>query len=152
MPGNSRSHELIRAEEDFVIDAQFLLHELMEKKGISRKQLAEQAGISVARLSQLFRAEANPTAKTIARLFEALGERAEITVKGKESVASSDQNGGDWELGLPSPSFEPLSKSKRNQMINFARLFSGGLASNDNPSGNVRVWKSDDEIQSLEAA
>ncbi|MGY3387785.1 DNA-binding phage protein [Bradyrhizobium sp. USDA 3311] len=65
----------IEAEEDLLIDCQFLLQELIVKKGVSRGQLAERAGISKARLSQLLSADANPTLKTMASLLYALGER-----------------------------------------------------------------------------
>lgn len=64
---------VIEAEENFLIDCQFLVQDLINRNGISRTELAKRAGISKARLSQIMSAEANPSVKTFARLFHALG-------------------------------------------------------------------------------
>ena len=62
----------IEAEENLLIDCQFLIQELMVAKGISRSQLSQKTGLSVARLSQIMSSEANPTVKTLARILHAL--------------------------------------------------------------------------------
>jgi len=67
--------QMTEAEENFLIDFQFLIQDLIVEKGISRSELAKRAGVSKARLSQILSAEANPTVKTFARLFEALGTK-----------------------------------------------------------------------------
>lgn len=70
---------IIEAEENLLIDYQFLVQELMVKKNVSRADLAEAAGLSKARLSQLLGPEANPTIKTMARLIHALGEKPVVS-------------------------------------------------------------------------
>lgn len=69
---------LIEAEEDFVIDAQFLIQELLEERKMTRAELARRVGISKARLTQLLRSDANPTLRTIARVLFALGEKPRL--------------------------------------------------------------------------
>lgn len=72
--------DLIVAEEALVADVQFAIHNLMEKKGVSRSNLATKLGISAARVSQLFQDDAqNLTLRTIARIFAVLGEEAQVT-------------------------------------------------------------------------
>jgi DNA-binding phage protein len=71
----------IEAEENFLIDVQFLLQSVLTEKGMSRAALARKVGISKARLSQIFAAEANPTVKNCARLFHALGEDLTVAVR-----------------------------------------------------------------------
>jgi transcriptional regulator with XRE-family HTH domain len=71
--------KMIEAEENLLIDYQFLLQERMAQKGISQSELAELAGISKARLSQVLSDEANPTVETLADLFYALGERIHVS-------------------------------------------------------------------------
>jgi transcriptional regulator with XRE-family HTH domain len=66
---------ITEAEENLLIDYQFLLQEVLTQKGVTISQLAEKAGLSKGRISQIMGAEANPTVKTFARLFHALGER-----------------------------------------------------------------------------
>jgi len=77
---------VIAAEENLLIDFQFLLQELISSKNVSRTELAELAGLSKARLSQIFSAEANPTVKTMARLAHAMGERIDISRKKEEKL------------------------------------------------------------------
>jgi transcriptional regulator with XRE-family HTH domain len=76
---------LIEAEENLVIDAQFMLQGLINESGISRAELARKVGISKARLSQLMSSEANPTLRTLAGLFYALG--VNVTLSQKSTVA-----------------------------------------------------------------
>jgi len=74
----------IEAEENFVLDAQFLLQDLMAEQGISRAELSRRAGISKARISQLMKAGANPTLRNLAKLFYALG--ADVALARKPAV------------------------------------------------------------------
>jgi|HigsolmetaAR203D_1030402.scaffolds.fasta_scaffold14164_2 Predicted transcriptional regulator len=100
--------EEIFAEEDLVIDVQFLLQELLNDKQINRAQLASMTGLSRARLSQLMRSDANPTLRTLARVFHALGEELFVTTKKRRDDAAkllkadappwtSVANDGVWE-------------------------------------------------------
>jgi transcriptional regulator with XRE-family HTH domain len=70
---------LIEAEESLLADFQVALHWLMTDKKISRAALAERMGVSKARITHLLRPEANPTLKTAARAFTALGEACELS-------------------------------------------------------------------------
>jgi len=126
----------IEAEENFLIDCQFLIQDLINLKGISRSELAKRAGISKSRLSQILSAEANPTVKTFARLFHVLGVAVTPrVVQGNRDNAASllpDQDG--WELVEEEVSQLLLSKSER------ANADSWLGASNDNygaVDGNV---------------
>ena len=85
---------LIEAEEDLVIDAQFLIQELLREHGMTRAELARRTGISKARLSQMMRPEANPTLRSLARLFYAMGDRA--TLSRKDKIAATYENKMKW--------------------------------------------------------
>jgi transcriptional regulator with XRE-family HTH domain len=88
--GNVDANEArVIAETDLIIDVQFLLQDVMAEKGVTRTELAKAAGISKARISQLFRAEANPTLRSLARLFHVLGEDLDVHLK---SAARSRQD------------------------------------------------------------
>jgi transcriptional regulator with XRE-family HTH domain len=81
---------IIEAEENLLIDFQFLLQEVVTQKGVSLSELAEKAGVSKSRISQVLSPEANPTAKTFARLFHALGEEVSVSVKKKSEAATAE--------------------------------------------------------------
>lgn len=83
----------IEAEEDAVVDAQFLLLDLLREKGVTQEQLAERLGVSKSRVSQLFGAGANPTLKSLARIFDALDCRLKMTCDWAEGVAVEDPLG-----------------------------------------------------------
>lgn len=128
---------IVEAEENFLIDCQFLIQDLINAKGISRSELAKRAGISKSRLSQILSAEANPTVKTFARLFHVLG--AMVTpqvVQGNRDVAISLQPDLDgWEIVEEEALQLVLSKPKH------AKADSWLGASNDNydvVDGDVR--------------
>ncbi len=74
------NRDMIIAEDALIADVQFAIHNLLEAKGKSRADLARALNVSEARISQLFRDNTkNLTLRTIARIFCALGERAQIT-------------------------------------------------------------------------
>ncbi|MGY3149624.1 transcriptional regulator with XRE-family HTH domain [Bradyrhizobium sp. USDA 3397] len=87
---------LIEAQEDLVIDAQFLLHDLMIERGVSRAELARRLGISKARLSQVFRPGANLTLRTVAALFFALGETAKLSRAKASSLQPKTATDTKW--------------------------------------------------------
>lgn len=63
------------AEEAAVVDAQILLHGVMERKGVSRADLARAMNVSRARVTQIFSDEcSNLTIRLLARALWALGE------------------------------------------------------------------------------
>lgn len=94
--------DFVEAEEDLLIDFQFLVQDVLNSKGISKTELAKRTGISKARLSQILSAEANPSVKTFARLFYALGVRVEpkiATQRIEPACAPAQKSEGRWEIG-----------------------------------------------------
>lgn len=78
------------AQEKFVASAQALLHDMMERKGISRAELAKRLGVSKPRVTQFFAGDgSNLTARTIAKIFHALGECAELTCEWSRQLADA---------------------------------------------------------------
>lgn len=72
--------ELLGAEESFIADVQFALHNLLAQKDTSRSELAKLLGVSESRISQIFADNPkNLTLRTIARVFAVLGDRAHLT-------------------------------------------------------------------------
>lgn len=68
-------NDLIYAESALITEVQIILHGSLEKRGVSRSDLAKIMGKSEAYISQMF--SDNPrnfTLKTIARVFKFLGE------------------------------------------------------------------------------
>jgi transcriptional regulator with XRE-family HTH domain len=123
--------DFVEAEEDLLIDFQFLVQDVLTSKGISKTELAKRTGISKARLSQILSAEANPGVKTFARLFHALGVKVEpriATHRGETSVISAPVPADcDWK---PVRTSEEVKTSGRQ----FARSRASDWmkASNDN--------------------
>lgn len=115
-----RSRDEVIAEEDLVIDVQFLIQELIEDKGVSRTELAERVGISKARLSQLLGTDANPTLRNVARILHGLDERLAVAVKPRKArdqprKASSPQSEPSFTYEAPShaPKVETGSTADR---------------------------------------
>jgi len=54
------------------------IHELMEKQGVNRSQLAERMGVSRAYVTKLFGSPPNMTLQSIAQLALALGLKPEV--------------------------------------------------------------------------
>src|ERR1700730_2978939 len=126
---------IIEAEENLLIDFQFLLQEAMTQKGISLSELDEKAALSKSRISQIMGAEANPTTKTFARLFYALGERVVPELKKKIEDANLrdfkkagaltvDQQPWQWTEETSSP-----GKRRDGQLVT---LVKEAFPSNDN--------------------
>lgn len=89
----------IFAEEDFVVEAQTFLHNLMIEKGMSRSDLARAMGVSRARVSQIFSDECkNFTVRYLARATHALGEKPSLGCKQAQT-----QERDDWRLRLLYP-------------------------------------------------
>jgi DNA-binding phage protein len=102
---------LTEAEEHLLIDYQILLHETIVSKNINRSELANKAGMSKARLSQLMRPEANPTIKTMARLFHALGEELSVAVKQKaQDLTPVPEKPGKRTEGRLEPIYKALAR------------------------------------------
>jgi DNA-binding phage protein len=90
---------LIEAEEDLLIDAHFLIEEIMRQKGIDRTTLAKAMGLSRPRLSQLLGPDANPTVKTLGRIFAALGEEISFARKSEIAAGRRVRAMSSWGVG-----------------------------------------------------
>lgn len=89
---------MIMAEENLVIDAQFLIQDLLDQQNLTRADLAKLTGVSRARLSQLMSSEANPTLRTLARLFSAMDSKLSLRAESVNPVDSFIRPSDDgWE-------------------------------------------------------
>jgi len=129
--------KVIEAEENLLIDFHFLLQELMAEKGISQSELAEMAGLSKPRLTQILSSEANPTIKSIARLFYALKEQVCLSRKPlpaeEKPTASGSEKPNEWQWGKGVP---PEDRKDEKQLV---RMMKDNFASNDNHVPHARV-------------
>ena len=106
---NGSERDLILAEEAFVVDAQALLHELMETKGVSRSQLAAAMNVSRARITQILSDECkNFTVRLFARAMFALGERAEVTCSWMADREAAAEKANKRESILKAPNVHEL--------------------------------------------
>jgi transcriptional regulator with XRE-family HTH domain len=128
---------IIEAEENLLIDFHMLLQEMMVEQGISRSQLAERAGVSKARLSQILSVEANPTIKSMARLFQALGHEVCVSKKPRMdgTLKGDSAKHSDWNLGD-----SPAAEVRRDD--SFVDVIKKEYASNDNYAPRVLFLES----------
>lgn len=71
-------------EESFVAQVQHEIARIMRSKGVSRAELARQMKVSPPHITQMLGDEdANLTLRTVARIFDALGEKAAITPRSR---------------------------------------------------------------------
>lgn len=69
-------------EESFVAEVQHEISRLMKAKGVTRAELARRMKVSAPHVTQMLGDEdANLTLRTVARIFDALGEKATIGVR-----------------------------------------------------------------------
>lgn len=95
-------------EESLVADVQHDIVGLMKAKGVSRAELARRLRVSAPYVSQILGDEdANLTLRTIARVYDALGERATISsssssARGElETKSLKSPVGRDWSQVAP---------------------------------------------------
>lgn len=149
----------VEAEENFLIDVQFLIQDLMHKHGISQSELASRSGLSKARISQLMSSEANPTLKSIVGVFAALGEKPVISSVKRDANDTAPKleatpEVGEWQFGMP---FDEWAKSLTGsdaltENRDMVAVVKEAVASNDNYKNQVLIWDPNDESMSLEAA
>jgi DNA-binding phage protein len=94
----NQTEEVVFAEENFRVDVQHRILSVMNKLNVSRAELARRMGKSEQHVSQLFASSANPTVKTIARIFYALGDECFISSKQLDAVAHNRQKLCSWAL------------------------------------------------------
>lgn len=142
--------KIIEAEENLLIDFHYLIQEMMSAKNVSRSELAAKAGISKARLSQILSNEANPTIKSMARLFHALGEEVCVSRKafleGVGAIPSLTRKveNAEWQW-----SSGPQGELRVDDKL--VAVVKDTAASNDNYAPRFLYVESNDEL-SLEAA
>ncbi len=101
----------IEAEENLIIDVQFLLEDIMHRKGISRTELANRLGVSKGRLSQFFKSDANLTLRSIAKAAYAMGERLSVA-EAKHNIIQKLKVASAYEdIRLSNPASTSLSSS-----------------------------------------
>jgi DNA-binding phage protein len=153
--------EIVKAEENLLIDFQFLLQGLLDKHNMSRADLARKTGLSKARLSQIFSSEANPTVKTLARVFHALGENLRLEVQEIDSSDVLEREitaviatvpAGQWKVESESTLHEGEMRRGRSSKAQVAGLLREAIgASNDNYQQALTV-ESDAKSFKLKAA
>lgn len=74
----SESEQEVFAVEAFRVDVQHRIQALMNRKGISQKQLAERLGVSKARVSQIFSHRSNMNVRFLARVFFVLDNECRL--------------------------------------------------------------------------
>jgi transcriptional regulator with XRE-family HTH domain len=84
------------AESLPTIDLAVNICRVREERGLTQKQLAEAAGLSQPRITEIERSDANPTLLTITRIANALGVRverlfADTSVRRQEETAPEPQ-------------------------------------------------------------
>ena len=89
-------------EERFLLSVQSQIQKLLNEKGLRYKDLSQRLGVSEARVSQMFSAEAtNLTIRTVAKIFSKLGETpilgTEREFAQEGSIASSSDAAG-WQV------------------------------------------------------
>jgi transcriptional regulator with XRE-family HTH domain len=129
---------VVEAEENLLIDLQFLLQKTLTDTGATRADLAKKLGVSKARLSQIFAAEANPTVKSCARLFHAIGKEITVCVKAEvEPVMSGEVP--DWRFETED---NVIGRRKRAAAddCKWVVLLKEAIDSNDNYRNQVEIW------------
>lgn len=74
----SDEEELMFAEEMALAHTALAVAELLASTNTTQRTLAKIVGVSEARVSQILRADSNPTVRTIARIGHAMGRRMVI--------------------------------------------------------------------------
>lgn len=108
------------AEENLIIDFQYMIQEMLNEKGCSYAELAKAAGISRARLSQIMGSNSNVTLRTVARLTRCLGEV--VAVKRKSVQSNSSQENVD-----DGPIWSQISDAASEAVASEAVTLTGGM-------------------------
>lgn len=86
------------AEENLLVDFQHTLHRVLQLNGWTQRDFAAHVGMNEAQVSQLFSARANPTIKTIAKLFHALGDECIVTSRRLEQQGGREHLAVEWQV------------------------------------------------------
>ncbi|KQZ32162.1 hypothetical protein ASD50_13810 [Mesorhizobium sp. Root552] len=124
--------DFITAEENALMDFQFAILDELEARAWTQARLAEELGVTRARVSQMLSSEANPTLKLAARALTVLGLKAEYDraerQKGKLSARlildDFDAALSRFVDNIQATSYVRLSKSQYAANENFTETFS----------------------------
>lgn len=78
--------------EGLILDISYQLKKLMEKKKMTKKQLAEKMGVKPSYITKIF-SGSNISIKTIAKVLAALEIDAEILLRERKTESSYDEDG-----------------------------------------------------------
>ena len=67
-----KKYSVDRIYYGLIFDISYYLHELMEQKGISKKELAKKMNVTPAYITKILSADCNISLKTIAKVLSAL--------------------------------------------------------------------------------
>ncbi len=110
---SSESSQLLLAEEELILSVTEQIWELLEKKGLTKSDLAEHMGKSRSQVSQVLSGSRNMTLRTLADIAFALGERVSInfekTQKPKDDWQKVNNIYTNNVLSFPTPINMPAS-------------------------------------------
>jgi transcriptional regulator with XRE-family HTH domain len=103
------------------------------ERGMTRSELAQQSGISKARLSQIMRADANPTLRTLAKLFYAMDDQ--LWLSRKDKMVADSENRCAWAEGNRSAPPAPSPKISKGiyQSIDCGTIRFSQASNDDTP-------------------
>lgn len=93
---NRRGIDFIAAEEDALMDFQFAILDELEARGWTQAKLADELGVSRARVSQMLSSEANPTLKLVGRALAVLNLKTEYSSARQPRTAKVR----DWQFDI----------------------------------------------------
>lgn len=134
---SKQSERLIYAEEALVVNAQGLLQELLEEKGMTRADLARAMNVSRSRVTQLFSDDCkNFTIRLWARALFALGEEAVVSYAGSEDCLDHYFTGRS-----EFPETEGVARSGQWNELQSLDISEDGFHANDNVFGGLSVMR-----------
>lgn len=90
--------ELRFAEETAMAQTALAVADLLTSANMTQRGLAERVGVSEARISQILRADSNPTVRTIARIGHVLGHR--LLIDFRAPVTTTHTEAKPWRSGV----------------------------------------------------
>lgn len=85
-------------EESVIADVQYEICRLMKEGGVSRAELARRLAVSAPYVTQLLNDDANLTLRTVARVFDALGDA--VVICAKSSMKRVDSTSRAAQVGI----------------------------------------------------
>lgn len=84
--------ELTFAEELAMAQAAIAVASMLDTTSTTQRTLADRTGVSEARISQVLRADSNPTVRTMARIGHAMGRRLVIEFEGQPTREKPEES------------------------------------------------------------